>query len=359
MTNYLMRAPKVGTLSALTLVFIILAVLVAFSPRYYVEVIIGLVIIFIAVASYRFIAIMGRWSFAHAQILGLGGYVSAILVTRYECSFWVTLLLGGIAAALVALLLSYPVIRTSGFYFFMSTFVAGAAIAWFWTRFDNPFGGPDGLFNIPRPASIHLSGLLVDFNQYRTYAFLALLVCFLCLIILYRLEKTRLFSILKSIASHPELAKSVGINTFKYETIGFTIGCFFAGIAGVLYVHHLEVASPSMYSVDYAINLLVFTVVGGVQNFWGPLIGASVFTAIGEGISGFLEYVPLVLGIVLLLVTLVLPGGLVSLPQRILLWKRGGTFLSSRAEIEQVPIVRDLITPIFRTFTRNRRRNKP
>ena len=124
MTNYLMRAPKVGTLSALTLVFIILAVLVAFSPRYYVEIIIGLVIIFIAVASYRFIAIMGRWSFAHAQILGLGGYVSAILVTRYECSFWVTLLLGGIAAALVALLLSYPVIRTSGFYFFMSTFVA-------------------------------------------------------------------------------------------------------------------------------------------------------------------------------------------------------------------------------------------
>ena len=324
----------------LLIMFAVLFALLPLVGRYSAEVIIRLAIIFIAVAAFRFIVSMGRWSFVHAQLFGMGGYTSAILTMKLGYPFWLTLFLGGFTAALIALIISYPVLRTKGFYFFMSTFVIGAAIVWIWRRYFL-FGGTSGLTGIPRPDPISIAGLTLNFGDWLTYAFVVVGVSLVCLLVLYRLEKTRLSSILKSIGSSRDLVRSVGLSTMKYETIGFVIGSFFAGIAGVLFVHNSGVATPADFGTTLGMNIIAFTLVGGVNSFWGPLIGVSVLTVITELLRGYREVMPLIYGIIIIAAVLALPGGLISLPQRIKEWRQGRFSLSFEAD--KIPIVRDMM----------------
>ena len=153
-----------ASLVVLVLLFGLFSVALPLVNGYYQQVAIYLLIDVILVASFRFITTMGRWSFAHVPLSGVGGYTSAILTAHHGMSFWVTLELGGLAAAAIALVLSYPCLRTSGLYFFMSTFAAGALIVWSWTTFINPFGGINGIYGVAPPDPLRLPGLPLHFD---------------------------------------------------------------------------------------------------------------------------------------------------------------------------------------------------
>lgn len=308
-------------LAALVGAFALIGISLPFLSGFHLQVVTDLLIMFIIVSSFRFITTMGRWSFAHMALAGVGGYTSAILVTQFGLSFWVTLGLGGLSAAAVALVISFPIMRTNGFYFFMSTFAAGALIVWAFGAFIVPFGGTSGIYGIGPPDSVSLFGLLeLPLDSPVGYGYVVAIITLVSLALLLRLEQTRLGAILKAIRGQSSLTISLGLNVRKYETLAFVIGSFFAGIAGVLYVHFHRIAFYEEFGTLKGISVVMFTVVGGAESFFGPVLGAAVMTGIAQGIQQYPELVPwtpLVFGSLTLAIVLAFPAGLVGVPGRV------------------------------------------
>ena len=177
---------------------VVFAGIAFFLPRmsgYELQLVTDLMITMIIVTSFRFITLTGRWSFAHFALAGVGGYTSAIFVIDYGMPFAISLLLGGIFAAIVALIISVPTLRTNDFYFLMSTFAAAGLIVWTWNRLINPFGGTSGRYGVPRPEATGP----VDFGSPVGYGYLVAIVAFVSLSICMRMEGSRLGLILKGI----------------------------------------------------------------------------------------------------------------------------------------------------------------
>lgn len=304
------------SLKGVIVVFVLIALFVPRMSGYELQLITDLMITMIIVSSFRFITLTGRWCFAHVALAGVGGYTSAIFVIDYDVPFAASLFLGGILAAMVALVISVPTLRTNDFYFLMSTFAAAGLIVWTWNRLIHPFGGTSGIYGIPRPAAI--GG--VDFGSPVGYAYLVAIVAFVSLAMLLRMEGSRLGLILKGIRWQTPVAHSLGVHVRFYETVALMVGSFFAGLAGVLFVHYHSIAFPGSFGTDPTIEMLMFVVVGGAEKYWGPLLGATVLTAIEQGIQQYptlVPYVPLVFGSLTVLIVLVLPDGLIELPSAV------------------------------------------
>jgi branched-chain amino acid transport system permease protein len=316
------RALQRDTISktlGLTAVAVLLVMAPFFLGLYHLDLLVMLLVNVILVASFRIIVTWGGWSLAHIPLMGLGGYATALMTTEVGLPFWLTLPLSGIAVALVGLVMSVPLSRTKLFAFFLGSFAIGEAMRLAWTRLVGPFGGHRGITMIPPPETIPLPGLRsVDFGAPVTYYFLALVITVVCLLLMYRLEKSRIFATFKAIGSQDNLAESVGISVFKYKVLAFVIGSFFAGVAGVIFAHHYQTVEPSGFSFAAQMYLLVWVIVGGYRTFLGPIIGVTIMTVIHEllRMSLDVQWIPLFYGLVALFVMLFLRGGLETVPGR-------------------------------------------
>ena len=182
--------------------------------------------------GYRLITTMGGWSFAHISTAGLGAYTTAILTTiETPWSFWATFILGALIAGVFALLISYPVLRTRHYYFFLSTFAAGEALRQCYVQFSGITGGAYGISFIPRPEPI----LGIDFETSTGFYYIALALAVLVGLALYRFDLSRLGHTIKAVAANEELSESIGINTWALRTLPFVLGSVVAGFGGVLY----------------------------------------------------------------------------------------------------------------------------
>ena len=113
------------------------------------------------------------------------------------------------------------------------------------------------------------------------------------------------------------MSEAIGINSLFYRNVVFVVAAALAGLAGILFSVYTGTASPGDYTFVYGINILIFVIVGGPARFAGPIIGTVALTVVGEALRGYLELVPLIYGIILIVVILLEPQGLVALPQRI------------------------------------------
>lgn len=111
----------------------------------------GVTMVSVMVVGYRFVLLMGEWSLCHGVLMGVGAYTAALLSTKLGFSFWATLPLAGLTAALVALVLSYSLLRMRAFSFFIGSLAAGEAIRLCWVNFYYPFRGNLGLSGIKPP----------------------------------------------------------------------------------------------------------------------------------------------------------------------------------------------------------------
>jgi branched-chain amino acid transport system permease protein len=279
--------------------------------------------------SFRVITTTGGWSLAHVPMMGAGAYATALMSGNLGIPFWFSMPLAGLAAGLIGLGISYPLRRTEGFAFFVASFAAGEALRLCWIRFKVPFGGHQGLV-VPPPVLIPGVHWL-DFSAAIPYYFLTLVVTVLCLIIMYRLDGSRIGSTFKAIHSEERLAKSMGINTGRYKMLSLAIGSFFAGIAGVLLAHRLWAIEPDQFGFSTTLYLLVWVVFGGTTTFSGPILGVVVLSIIGELLRPLADWVPMLYGVIIILTLIFFPGGLESLPTRIGIlkgkfWKTHMTF---------------------------------
>ena len=283
--------------------------------NYKVDILTNLLINIVLVSSFRIITMTGGWSLAHIPMMGCGAYATALLTGALGVPFWISLPLSGLAAGVVGALIGFPLARTKGFAFFVASFAAGEAIRLSWMRFKVPFGGHKGL-TLP-PPDLFAGVSWLDFTTAKPYYFLTLILTLVCLAIMHRLDHSRIGNTWRSIESHENLTRSVGINCTKYKVLGFAIGSFFAGVAGVLLAHRLWAIEPYQFGFTTTLYLLVWVVFGGSHTFYGPIVGVIALTLLGELLRPLAEWVPMVYGAIIILTLIFLPSGLESLLARI------------------------------------------
>ncbi len=146
------------------------------------------------------------------------------------------------------------------------------------------------------------------------------------LVILYRVERSRLGLTFHAIHWQDKLAESVGVNTFRYRTLAFVVSSFFAGLSGALYAHYIGAVAPNRFDVEEMAYVLIWAIVGGTATFYGPIIGVVVLTILNEVVLralGVDVMRPMFYGVILILFILFLPNGLEDLVPKVRGWIGG------------------------------------
>lgn len=281
------------------------------AGSYYVSFATEIAIMVLLLSSYRIVVLTGEWSFAHVVLQGVGAYTAAILVKDHGAPFSVSLVAGAAMAAAVAAVLSFPLLKMRGFYFLMGTFGAAEALRLLWRKFRY-FGGTKGFSGIPAPA-FDIGGYHVDFGSPTAYYYLTLTVVILCLAVIWRIEASRLGRIWKTIEQQDLLAQSVGIDTTRYRRIAFVVSAAIAGIAGVLLAYAFGTVTPNRFSLNFALYLMIWAIVGGTRTFSGVILGGIVLMGFDEALRFTEELRPGIYGLMLILVMLFWPQGLEKL----------------------------------------------
>jgi branched-chain amino acid transport system permease protein len=300
---------KVLSIIGVAVLLAVLCVLPFVAREYHVEILITFLINVILAVSYRLITTTGDWTLCHVVLLGVGAYASALMAKYFSWPFWMTAPLAGATAGLVGLGIVYPLLRTVGFGFFIASLAVGEFIRLVWIKFHTPFGGPRGMINIPYVGELGP----IDFYEAIPYYFMTLVITLVCVLIMYRIDRSRIGNAFKAIYEDDILAESIGIKVGRYRSLAFVLGSFFAGIAGALLAHRLSAIDPHIFGLDEMVYLLVWVVVGGTATFAGPIMGVAVMTILFEWTRPLLEWRPLFFGAILIGFLIFMPGGLESL----------------------------------------------
>ena len=256
---------------------------------------------------------MGYLSLGHAGFIALGAYTCVILSVRLGVSPWLGIPAGAVVAGLFAWGLGALTLRLRGIYFSLAVFAFGEIVTAFFRAFDW-FGGPAGIPGVPRPVFFG-----VPLATHFAFYWLVLAVAVLGVGFLYRLQYTRFGATLLTLktADSERLAESVGIPAVRYKTAAFVASCTVAGAMGAVHAQYLLFVNPQVFTFLTSTDLLIYAMVGGLTNFWGPILGAALFTALGEQLFSVGYWKTLVYAVILMLVIMLLPGGLVDLPRRL------------------------------------------
>ncbi len=276
-------------------------------------------------SSLRTINLTGELSLGQVGFMLIGAYSSALLAINMGLSVWLAMLLGGLVAAVVALVLAYPILRTKGVYFAVLTLLVAEIFRLTMWYLPDLSGGPAGLSNIPPPSAINILGITaITFDTKSAYYYLLLVIVLLSLVILFRIERSLGFTWM-AIRQSDSLAESVGINVMGYKLVAFVVGCFFAGIAGALFAHFMHLLTTdvtAMFGILTTIYVVIYMVVGGQARFAGPIVGAVVLTLVPELARPLKEYQPIIFGALVVFIIFFMRQGLIGLPYYLPLWWR-------------------------------------
>ncbi len=250
---------------------------------------------------------LGQVSFGHSAMFGLGGFISGRLVLALHLPFWMAWVVGGLVAALYALVWGHPTLRLRGPYFSIATIGVGEATRLVMTYWEDLTGGSSGL---SLPITQGLKGQLYWWGL----ALMALVMAGS-----YALRKSTFGLGLLAIKSDVDAAADVGISPTLMQDIVLLLSGFTVGVCGAFYATFQNFIEPGdMFGFDRSISFVLMAVIGGVGTVIGPALGALVFVILRQYLIG--SYPQLYLGIYgLLLIVVILfePLGMMGLFIRI------------------------------------------
>jgi len=261
---------------------------------------------------------IGRINIGQGAYALMGGYVSAILVTSYGMSFWLTLPLAGLFCAAASVLIGLPILRLRGVYFAMVTLVL-TEVARLLALALPITNGASGIVSIPLPSGIRLFGvtLIPDFaalaNPRLAFYIAAVLLMALCFLGLYRLAHSRIGQLCQSLQQNEELASSIGVNIAYLRVIAYAISSFLGGIGGAMFASISQSIYPSSFTVADSVNFMLNCFLGGLSYVLGPMLGTFVLYFGWDMLFQTGEFQLLIFSTVLIMLMLVLPNGLLSL----------------------------------------------
>lgn len=300
-------------------VVVLILFLVPFFAKspFYVDLMIWIFLFTLFTAAVYQIAVVNRLLFGAAAFVGIGAYTSALLTLDVGMPFWPAMVLAGVAAAFVAFVIGIPILRVGGVYFAIITWCLGEVLVSIY-RGVPVFRGTPGVWFIPAPTILG-----TEFVGKAPYYYLALGLMLVTLAFFYWLGKSRFGQDLRAIGLSDTLAASLGINVPRYRLICFAIACFFLGIGGSFYAHYSTYIRPDVFNVLFSEQIFCFLMVGGIGSLWGGLIGSVAMTLIPEWMHAYEYWRPLTYGLSIVLIMMFMPGGFISLPRQVRLWRRG------------------------------------
>lgn len=246
----------------------------------------------------------GLISFAHAAFFALGGYGIGIALDA-GLSWPVALLLAAGFGAVVGGLFSGVALRASGIYFSILTLGLGEIIHIILLQWTEVTGGDNGYSGIS--AGVFL-GLNLDEPVY--YYWVLVVTATVAAVALRLITFSRFGRTLNAIREDDVRAAYLAIPVRRYRAASFTISAAFASLAGALFAPLVGLMVPGNAGWAKSAEPILATLLGGVNSFFGPLIGAGVFAALDYGARDLASWRVVLTGALLLVVVLVAPGGI-------------------------------------------------
>lgn len=283
-----------------------------FRERYYLHIMILIFIYITLVESWNLPGgFAGYISFGHVLFFGMGGYTTGALINLFGLSPLVTFLAAGAVAALLALLFGGISLRLRGPYFAIATLALAVTGKFVITNIDT-LGGAEGMLLPMLPWSLEFEKIPF---YYGTAGIAALTILTMSVI-----RRSKFGFRLLAIREDEDKAEAAGIDTTKHKVIAFIISALFPGIIGGVHAYYIGYINPaSNFSILYSANILVMAIFGGIGTIGGPIIGAATFVILSEILSYTIGdlYRLVLYGVILVLITIFLPKGVISLKERI------------------------------------------
>jgi branched-chain amino acid transport system permease protein len=241
----------------------------------------------------------GYLSFGHGFFFGLGCYITG-LTLKYLKMGWLSIPISLTITSIISLPISIVTMKRKGPYFALTTLALGETLYFLLIQFKDITGGDDGLIGIPRPP---LGDLEIDSTQfyYLSTVIFILSVAFIRLMLESGFGKTLL-----AIRDNEERVSFLGYNVSQIKMLAMAVSALFTALAGSLQTIYLRYAAPTMVSWMLSGEIVFMSILGGTSLFFGPLLGAFIYTILRDFISLYTPNWPLVVGI--LFVILILKG---------------------------------------------------
>ncbi|QZY51066.1 branched-chain amino acid ABC transporter permease [Leucobacter tenebrionis] len=256
----------------------------------------------------------GVWNFGQLAFYALGAYSAGLIATYLPVSPWIAIPVGGLVSALIALLLSIPVLRLRGIYVSLLTF--GFAEVVRLLIIADQSGVTGGSYGMSGFGGFGFEG---D-GALRANYWIGLGAAVITTLILFALIRSPLGNGMVAMRDNPALASARGIGQRTYQMLVFAISGFLAGVAGAIYANVFEIASPTLMGLGPMTLIVTMMVVGGLGTITGPIIGTLLISFVQMQLQDVPEVRFIALGFVLLVVILLMPRGLV--PFLSSLWAR-------------------------------------
>jgi len=265
----------------------------------------------------------GQPSFGHALFMAVGAYTSTVLLLNFGLSPWLGMLAGGALAGLLGLFIGYLSFRygIKGTYFGLVT-VAFTEIGRVIALNVPAIGGALGLY-IPIQSTDFWQLKFVDKTA---YYYVALGFLILALAVTAWLQRSPVGHRLLAIRENEDAAQALGVDVLRYKLFATMLSAFLTALGGTLYAHYVTFIDPNtLLNLNMALEITIYSIVGGVGTLFGPLIGAVFLLpiadlmriALGQSYAGIHL---VVYGAVLMAVILFVPEGLMGLIDRA--WRR-------------------------------------
>ena len=264
----------------------------------------------------------------YAAFYAVGAYSYALLAHYYQISFWVSLPIAGILAALVGFLLGLPVLRLRGDYLAIVTLGFGEITRLLLNNLDTLTGGPDGIGSIPRPTLFGLefnrraSNGGTTFHEFFGLEFsgdyaivfmylLGIALVLLTLFVINRLLRMPLGRAWEALREDEIACRSLGLNPALIKLSALVISAAFAGFAGAFFAARQGHINPESFTFIESAMVLAIVVLGGMGSQLGVMLAAVAITVVPELARGFDEYRMLIFGLVMVLMMIWRPQGLI------------------------------------------------
>jgi branched-chain amino acid transport system permease protein len=264
------------------------------SP-YVEDVLIQLGINLILALSLYFPLSAGQLSLGQGGFMAIGAYASSWLTAALGWPWPVAFVLGATAAGVVGALVGLPALRVRGIYLVLMTMAFGEIVRVFFLNFA-PTGAAQGFRGMPFVTALPL------------VAALAVVVAVLAA----RTAGSRMGRAFAAINRDELAAEVIGVDVIRAKLVSFTVGAGIAGMAGALWAHYVQFIEPEEFGFARSVMPFTFVVVGGIETFWGAIVGAAVLTLLPEWLRFLKEWRLALYGLAMLAVMIVRPQGLID-----------------------------------------------
>lgn len=239
----------------------------------------------------------GQFSLGHAGFMAIGAYATGLITIAMPTvpGFIVGLLVGGLLSALVGFLIGLPTLRLRGDYLAIATLGLAEIIRILLLNFGFT-NGAAGLSGIPQFVNWHWLFLFTVGSVW----------------LISNLLHSRQGRDMIAVREDEIAAESVGVNTTKAKVLAFTVGAFFAGIAGALYASNFYFIKPDLFGFLKSIDILVIVVLGGLGSLSGSVIAAFLLAILSTVLQPFPELRMIIYSLALVVIMVFRPQGLMG-----------------------------------------------